>query len=75
MVNYPNLKGISNVNPAILKERFFNGEDGPNLNLMAIYELFRREDFPTIRIGRKLFAPTHLFIKWWDGQASGGANE
>lgn len=55
--------------PALIKQEFFNGKDMPNLNLAAIYKLFHREDFPKIRIGRKLFVPTDLFLQWLEKEA------
>jgi hypothetical protein len=55
--------------PAIIKQEFFNGKDMPNLNLPAVYGLFQREDFPKIRIGRKLFVPTNLFLEWLEKEA------
>ena len=57
------------VSPEILKEKFFNGIDGPKLNLIAIYALFHREDSTAFKIGRKWFWPTRLFISWWESQA------
>ena len=66
--NYENLTE-KNVNPQILKQKLFNGVDGPNLNLPAVYALFQREDCPAFKIGHKWFCPTHLWIEWWEGQA------
>jgi len=57
------------ISPGILKNQFFDGVHGPRLNLVAIYNLFHRDDFPCIKIGRKYFAPKHLFVKWWENQA------
>jgi hypothetical protein len=66
--NYPSLTE-QNLNPEILKKKFFNGVDGPNLNAPAIYALFKREDSGAFKIGRKWFWPTHLFIQWWESQS------
>ncbi len=57
------------LNPPMIKELFFNGKDMPNLNLPAVYGLFHREDFPKIRIGKKLFTPTNLFLEWLEKEA------
>ncbi len=58
------------LDPETIKQKFFNGDDQPNLNLTAIYGLFKRQDFPGMRIGRKLFVPSHLFLEWLDKQAT-----
>ena len=55
--------------PALIKQEFFNGKDAPNLNQAAIYGLFQRENFPKIKIGRKWFVPTDLFLQWLDQEA------
>ncbi len=55
--------------PALIKQEFFNGEDMPNLNQAAIYGLFQREDFPSLKIGKKWFVPTNLFLEWLEKEA------
>jgi hypothetical protein len=57
------------LNPEMIKEEFFNGKNMPCLALPAVYALFKREDFPSLRIGRKWYTPRHLFIKWLEDQA------
>ncbi len=57
------------LDPETIKREFFNGKDMPNLNLPAVYGLFKRNDFPGMKIGRKWFVPTHLFIEWLEEQA------
>jgi hypothetical protein len=57
------------LSPEMVKGEFFNGKNMPCLALPAVYELFKRKDFPSFRIGRKLYAPRHLFIKWLEEQA------
>lgn len=62
--NLPRLLDVKAV-----KKEFFSGQ--VILNMNAIYDMFHREDFPKIMIGKKLFTPTHLFIQWLDEQAKG----
>ena len=57
------------LDPETIKKEFFSGDNMPNLNLNAVYELFHRDDFPSIKIGRKWYIPTHLFLQWLDKQA------
>jgi hypothetical protein len=57
------------LNPEMVKEEFFNGKNMPCLALPAVYELFKQEDFPSLRIGRKWYTPHNLFIKWLEEQA------
>ena len=57
------------LSPEMVKEEFFNGKNMPCLALPSVYELFKREDFPSLRIGRKWYAPRNLFIKWLEDQA------
>lgn len=68
--------GKTNVNdlprlldPEIIKREFFSGKGMPNLNLPAVYALFKREDFPGFKIGRKWFVPSHKFLEWLDKQS------
>ena len=64
-------KGLPRMlDPETIKREFFNGKDMPNLNLPAVYGLFKRQDFPGMKIGRKWFAPTHLFLQWLEQQAT-----
>jgi hypothetical protein len=60
------------LDPETIKKEFFNGVNTPNLNLPAIYGLFKRDDFPGLKIGRKWFVPTNLFIEWLENQARTG---
>jgi hypothetical protein len=60
------------LDPEIIKREFFSGNDMPNLNLPAVYALFKRKDFPGMKIGRKWFVPTHKFLEWLDKQAGTG---
>lgn len=39
------------------------------VNRTAIYELFKREDFPKIQIGKRLMTPTHLFFEFLEDEA------
>lgn len=39
------------------------------VNRTAIYDLFRREDFPKIQIGKRLMIPTHLFFEFLEKEA------
>jgi hypothetical protein len=57
------------LSPEMVKGEFFNGKNMPCLALPAVYELFKRDDFPSLRIGRKWYAPRNLFIKWLEEQA------
>lgn len=34
-----------------------------------VYELLNREDFPAIRLGRKIIVPREAFFRWLDAQA------
>jgi hypothetical protein len=61
------------LDPETIKKEFFSGEGMPNLNTAAVYELFKRKDFPGMKIGRKWFVPTHLFLQWLDKQAGKSA--
>jgi len=54
--------------PRTAKNYIFNGVDGPNLNLPGVYTLFKTEGFPSMKIGRKWFASTHLILAWIDNQ-------
>jgi hypothetical protein len=53
-----------------LKRKVFNGIDQANLNLTAIYELFKRDDFPGIKIGKRLFVTLPAFNAWLNRQGS-----
>ena len=57
------------LDPETVKKEFFSGEGMPNLNLAAVYKLFRREDFPSFKIGRRFYVPRDLFLDWLNGQA------
>ena len=56
------------LDPEMVKKEFFNGENQPKLNLPAVYSLFKREDFPSMRIGRKWYTVTPLFLEWLENQ-------
>jgi len=32
----------------------------------AVYEIFKRQDFPSIRVGRRLLVSKQAFIRWLD---------
>lgn len=59
------------LDPETVKREFFSGEGMPNLNLAAVYRLFKREDFPSLRVGRRFYVPSNLFLEWLDKQAKG----
>jgi hypothetical protein len=62
-------EGLPNLlDPEIIKKNFFSGEGMPKLNSTAIYALFKRKDFPGMKIGRKWFIPTYKFLEWLDKQ-------
>lgn len=61
--NLPRMLDVKSV-----KKEFFSGQ--VNLNINAVYNLFRRDDFPKIVIGKKMFTPTHLFVEWLERQAT-----
>lgn len=39
------------------------------VNRTAIYDLFKRPDFPKIKIGQRLMTPTHLFFQFIENEA------
>ena len=39
------------------------------VNRTAIYDLFKRPDFPKIKIGQRLMTPTHLFFEFLENEA------
>lgn len=57
------------LDPETVKREFFSGDGMPNLNLAAVYKLFRREDFPSFKIGRRFYVPRDLFVSWLNEQA------
>lgn len=57
------------IDPDFVKSNIFNGVNGPKLNTNAIYALFKRQDSPAFKIGRKWFAPKEQFLAWLDKQA------
>ncbi len=58
------------ITPKLIKEQYFSGKEGkPTLHLAAIYNFFKRKDFPKIQIGRKLLVRRELFIEWLDKEA------
>lgn len=57
------------LDPETVKKEFFSGEGMPNLNLAAVYKLFRQENFPSFRIGRRYYVPRDLFVSWLNEQA------
>jgi excisionase family DNA binding protein len=42
------------------------------INVITAYELAKREDFPSIRIGRRIVVPKAAFARWLDNQAASG---
>ena len=38
------------------------------IGINAAYDLLHRDDFPSIRIGRKLVVPREAFFRWLDKQ-------
>lgn len=42
-----------------------------NVSLPIMYELCKRKDFPTIRIGRAIIIPRASLEKWLEKQAEG----
>ena len=42
------------------------------LSRAGVYTLMHREDFPTIRIGKRMLVPEDKFIQWLDEQSRGG---
>lgn len=56
------------MDPETVKREFFNGVTQPKLNLPAVYALFRQDGFPSMRIGRKWYTVTSLFIDWLEKQ-------
>jgi len=69
MENRKNLPYL--LDPETVKREFFSGEGMPNLNLAAVYRLFKREDCPSLKIGRRIYVPSNLFLEWLDRQAKG----
>lgn len=57
------------LDPEMIKREYFSGENQPSLNITAIYNLFKRKDFPGFKIGKKWYIPRHLFLEWLDNQA------
>lgn len=41
-----------------------------DINLISAYELAKQEDFPSIRIGRRLIIPKQAFHQWLDQQVA-----
>ncbi len=44
-----------------------------NISRGNAYTLLHREDFPTLRIGKRMIAPRDRFLAWLDQQMSAGA--
>lgn len=42
-----------------------------NINLTSSYELTRRQDFPALRINRRIVVPKEAFHRWLERQAVG----
>ena len=40
-----------------------------DINVIKAYELAKRKDFPTVRIGRRIVVPKQAFYKWLNDQA------
>ncbi len=40
-----------------------------DINVVKAYELAKRKDFPTVRIGRRILVPKQAFYKWLNDQA------
>ena len=40
-----------------------------DINVIKAYELAKRKDFPTVRIGRRIVVPKQAFYKWLYDQA------
>ena len=45
--------------------------DQLGVSLPVAYELVRRSDFPSLRIGGRILIPTNRFHVWLDSQTSG----
>jgi excisionase family DNA binding protein len=43
------------------------------INVITAYELAKRENFPAIRIGRRVVIPKAAFERWLDRQSCGAA--
>lgn len=41
------------------------------INRIKAYELAKREDFPAVRIGRRIVVPKEAFHRWLEGEAVG----
>ena len=41
------------------------------ISLIKAYELTRREDFPSFKIGKRIIIPREGFLKWIDQQTLG----
>ena len=39
-----------------------------DINVIKAYELAKRKDFPTVRIGRRIVVPKQAFYDWLDDQ-------
>ena len=44
------------------------------LSRAGVYTLIHREDFPTIRIGKRMLVPEDKFIQWLDEQSRRGGD-
>ena len=44
------------------------------LSRAGVYTLMHREDFPTIRIGKRMLVPEDKFIQWLDEQSRRGGD-
>ena len=44
------------------------------LSRAGVYTLMHREDFPTIRIGKRMLVPEDKFIQWLDEQSQWGGD-
>ena len=42
------------------------------LSRAGVYTLMRREDFPTIRIGKRMLVPEDKFVEWLHKQSERG---
>ncbi|MDO4175221.1 MAG: helix-turn-helix domain-containing protein [Eubacteriales bacterium] len=42
------------------------------ISMASMYEIARREDFPSIRAGKRIIIPYDRFVRWLNETAAGG---
>lgn len=43
-----------------------------DINVISAYELVKRDDFPTVKVGRRIVIPKDAFYAWLEREAAAG---